>query len=125
MKYTANEKALYYDNKLICEFGYLIASILENKGNCFVLLEPKENENVYYINNKGDLMWKVSPDEGIHEIIKMNTNSLFEGKKYYESKCPYMEMEIIDENLRLYNWCGYSVKVDIRNGEILTVDFVK
>src|SRR5690606_15047910 len=109
----------------ICEFGFTINSILEYNNNCIVMLKPMENENVYCVNNKGELIWKIPLDNGIHEIIKMNTNSLFEGKKYYESKCPYMEMEIIDKNLRLYNWCGFSVKVDIRNGEILTVDFVK
>lgn len=125
MKYSAKGKILYYDNKHICEFGFLINSIKEHNDNCIVMLEPQENENVYCLNRSGKLIWKIPPDEGIHEIIKMNTNSLFEGKKYYESKCPYTGIDIVNGELYLYNWCGFSMKVDVNTGQILNVDFVK
>jgi hypothetical protein len=123
--FTFQRNFLFYGNKQICEFEYHINATLEHGEICFVLLEPEENENVYCVNYKGELKWKIFPDKGIHEIIKMNTTSLFEGKKYYESKCPYMEMELIGNDLRLYNWCGFSMIVNIKNGKIIKTDFVK
>jgi hypothetical protein len=110
MKYITDFNKIKINTKEV-KFPYEIREVKEINNTLIVRLEVvvKEiyNENVFCVSNEGNIIWQVQPYD------------------FGSNDSPYTGITIIDSCLYLYNWGGFSVKVDAKTGAILNVDFVK
>ena len=109
---TINGNKLYHGKKEIFSREFQIKQVLEIAGYCVILTDvPKgriDNENVFCINLKGDLIWRISHTEHLYQ------------------DSPYMNMEKdIDDTILLMNWDGGNVKVNVLTGEIISKGWSK
>jgi hypothetical protein len=90
------------------KFEYPIKKTVEISGTIIVLLnKPLQityNENVFAVGLENKkIIWQISP------------------RKYYGENCPFTDIDIIRNQLRLFNWCGVYLDVDPATGKVLEV----
>jgi len=95
-------------------FEYPIADAKSTQSLIVVLLDvplgTRDNRNVYAINDNAELLWRIE---------RMSNLDLI-------GQCPYNGiMTVNEESVTLYNWCGFSVVVNIHTGTIISSLFTK
>ena len=115
IKYSGNE--IIINNKKI-RFKYNIFKVKELSGKIFVLLDipfdieigEDELNNFFCFLPNGDLLWR---------IAKLDT------KKYGKTELPYENFVLTNEKCSVINFSGGNYTVNIDNGEIIDMKFVK
>lgn len=103
--YLINEcELLLGDSKLL--FAYPIGEILEISNMLIIRLKIPENEifneNVFGVNLKEKrIKWQIAK------------------RKYNLKNCPYMHIILIENQLRLFNWCSFYLDVNPATGEVI------
>lgn len=88
------------------KFDYPIKNLIEISDVLIILLKkPVEiifNENVFGVSLKSKrIIWQIAC------------------RKYYGENCPFVEIDVINNQLRLFNWRGIFLDVDPTTGEVL------
>jgi hypothetical protein len=87
-----------YGIKNVIQFGEVLIILLKKP------IEKIFNENVFGVNLKSKkIIWQIAP------------------QKYNGENCPFVQIDIIDNQLRLFNWCGVFLDVDPISGEVLEI----
>ena len=103
--FSVKESELLIGNDTIL-FKYPIKDILEISGMLIVRLESPigvtYNENVFGISfSEKRIKWRI-------------------GKRKYNLKdCPYTYIRMVENHLRLFNWCSFYLDVNPITGEVL------
>lgn len=100
---------IYFLDKKIGEFKYPIRSILYLEYKMIVLLEVPSNEffseNVFCINNDGEVLWQIEKNEMLHPFSS------------------YYELALRNNSLFVFS-SGIERKIDIDSGKILNTEII-
>ena len=104
-KYSIDDSELSIEGDKII-FKYTIDEVLEIFPMLVVRLEPPikadYNENVFGVNLlEKKIVWQI------------------EKRKYNLKDCPYVGIRVIENQLRLFNWCSFYLDVNPSTGEVI------
>jgi hypothetical protein len=99
-------------NDIEINLAHKISNYVVYEGVVIVMLDipikVKDNQNVLAFNNKGNQVWKIK--------------NLFPN----DDGCPYNMLKLDEnDNVHLYNWCGFVVKVNPFTGDVIDRIFTR
>ena len=112
-EYIVSGNIIIFSKGVIKTFDFPVKTTIKFGSIVFVLLDilgTKYNENVFAINDTGKTIWQIEKSETLNKI---------------GGECPYTDIEIKNDQLSLYNWCGFRFTVDPSNGKIIEEVFTK
>jgi hypothetical protein len=112
-RYRIDNNRIILKNGSIAEFNFPIEKVVELGNLVFVVLQvlkTKYNENVFSLNENGQVLWQIEKSKTINEI---------------SGECPYIDIEIRNGKLTLFNFCGFRFIVDPQTGKIVDETFTK
>ena len=105
MNIKFENKGIYSNGQKVIEFEYPIDQIVVYKKAIVVLLNHDfykvNNENVFCIDHKGNLLWQVPSFE------------------YIDKRSPFVGIRREGENVKLFNWSGEFVVIEPLSGKII------
>lgn len=105
MNYWINESEIILEESKL-KFEYPIAEVLEI--STMLIIRLKTFENVIFNEN----VFGVS-------LVEKKIKWQIDKRKYNLPSCPYMHIMLIENQLRVFNWCSYYLDVNPVTGEVI------
>ena len=101
-----------FDNGSVVGFDFPVKEKIEFEDKVIVLLKignSQYNQNVFAINKAGMILWQIEKSEDLDLM----------------GYCPFVNIEMRQGQLILWNWCGFRLTADIDTGKIIDSVFTK
>lgn len=104
-EYNVNENEITFSNAIIKKFDFPIKQIVKFNNLFFVLLEilgEKYNQNVFAITDTVEIIWQIEKSETIDKLA---------------GEHPYTHIEVRNNQISLFNFCGFRFIIDPLTGK--------